>query len=455
MRAIALLLFAVLLLAVPVRAAHPDTEFEKLIGKPVAWSVANAAGEETDPLLLRWVQSIGAKVSAQTPRQDIAYRFGILGTDAANAEALPGGYIFVTRGLLDYVESDDELAGVLAHESGHVAKKHALQQIGANLVFLGLINSVHGRKYDNARIAAGVYNIFRTLAKSREMETQADEAAILYTVKAGYDPAGLLSFLERIGGGRGKESRLEQYLATHPTPERRIAATQANALVRHDDPTEREQVAAGYAARGLPCAAAKLRRGEDPLRSPTQMPLVNSPDYIVTQRAALLERQDTIRKKLEGVFKTQRAGSGLQTLLLVNSQPADYRWLYLAFRAYAIQGEVEDLYARTVRTLRTAPATYDGLAAYATHPAGEPETVNGSIGRGEVEQSLMLLTDAPAPLARASQASVAILADLNNPFYHPKGAAAWARYGVLEGLALYADSELVKARQSSGPRACA
>src|SRR5690242_9300073 len=107
------LLLTLLTLLTPAHAASVDTEVEKFLGKQVAWGLQESSGVDTDPLLLNWVRGIGAKVSAPAPRKDVTYSFAILGTDAANAIAAPGGYIFVTRGMLDYVESDDELASVL------------------------------------------------------------------------------------------------------------------------------------------------------------------------------------------------------------------------------------------------------------------------------------------------------------------------------------------------------
>ena len=131
-------LAASVLLCSPV-SAHADsleTGFEKAVGRIVT-AALSGAGLESDIYLNAYVRRIGADVARFAPRREIPYRFVILNSQTANAFAAPGGTIFVTRGLLDSVSSDDELAGVLAHECGHVSKKHAVRQIVPNLAALG------------------------------------------------------------------------------------------------------------------------------------------------------------------------------------------------------------------------------------------------------------------------------------------------------------------------------
>jgi hypothetical protein len=159
---------------------------------------------------------------------------------------------------------------------------------------------------------------------------------------------------------------------------------------------------------------------------------------------------DGARRGLESSYKAQRVGERLQQILLINSQPGDTRWLYLTFRAYAIQSRAEDIYARTLRVLRGAAPTFDGLAGGALLPPGDPEAVNATAGFAEARRAAERAAGAPRPLARASQATLAVLADLNNPFHRPGGRGAWVRYGTLEGLLRYAESELARADRASG-----
>jgi len=435
----------VLFASLPARAADRlDTVLEKIIGKPVAWALVEASGTDDDPLLLNWVRGVGGQVAGQAPRQDVPYSFRILGTSVANAQAAPGGFVFVTRGLLDEIESDDELAGILAHESAHVSKRHATQQIGENLLVLLLISQIKGKNADTFRTAAQVYNALRTLNKSREQESQADTLGLTFAQTAGYDPNGLVRFFERLEAGGREPGRLQQYLATHPSPRQRVRSARENPVVHKSDPALREATAAGYEARGLRASAAALRAGRDPLRLSPLRSVLLAPDAAAARRQ-VWDRANENRQRLTGAFRAQQVGGALQQILLVNYQ-LDVRWVYLAARAYGIQTDAQDAYAQTLRVLRTAPSTYDALAA-----ANEPETTE-NVRRGELEaaEAVRRAGEAVQPLTNASRAAAAVLTDLNNPLYHPKGNLAWARYGVLEGLLRYAETELGRANRASG-----
>jgi hypothetical protein len=421
------------------------TDVEKIIGEQVARALRDSAGIDDDPLLLHWVQEIGNNVAAKSTRQDVRYRFAILDTDAANALAAPGGYIFVTRGLLDMVNSDDELAAVLAHEVGHVQKKHALQQIGANLLFVALSSQI---KDDRLRTGATVLNVLRTLGKSREMEAQADDLGLGLTQEAGYDPHGLINFFDGIGG-RGF-SRIEEYFSTHPSPRSRIEAAQKNPLLKSPpgNPVTGRR-ADGFAQRGLPGAAEQVRHGDDPLYLSPLPPAV-TPLALADERATVVRDADAIRGALVKSYKARRVGATLQQILLINSKPGDFRWLYVATRAYQVQQYVDDVYARTLRNAAVAPGTYDALMPYLNRSAGDAAGINASLGRGEVRRALEKLAGTPKPLERAATTVAAVLADLNNRFLKTNNDVAWMRYSALEGSLRYAESELYRADKSSG-----
>lgn len=448
----ALFLFA---LARPAAADRLDTALEKIIGKPVAWALVNASGTDDDPLLANWVRSLGASVSAQAPRRDIAYSFRILGTQVGNAQALPGGYIFVTRGLLDDVESDDELAGILAHESAHVSKRHATQQIGENLLALVLIGQIKGRNATEWQTAAQIANALRTLGKSRAHESQADALGLEFAQRAGYDPRGLVRFFERLDGGR-EPGRLAQYLATHPSPRRRLEASRRDPDVTQTDPARRAQTAAGYRARGYDGSARAALAGRDPLAlPPPRAPVLLAPEPAAARRA-LLDSVDNSLRRLRGTYRTGHIGGVLQQILLVNYE-LDARWIYVAARAYQIQTQTQDVYAQTLRTLRTASPTYDALArsgveaaAVATNEGAAGLAAEAARGQNEVSAAVRRAGEVAGPLTRAQQATATVLADLNNRLYHPKSSGlVWARYGALEGLLRYAEAELGRADRAS------
>src|SRR5262247_2519068 len=117
-----------------------------------------------DPALVAYVQALGQRLAAQSPRRDVEYRFQVVDRVEPNAFALPGGYIYMTRGLLVLVNSEDELAGVIGHEIGHVAARHSVQQIsraaplavvtGITAAVTGVVSPGLGRAVGGAGAAA-------------------------------------------------------------------------------------------------------------------------------------------------------------------------------------------------------------------------------------------------------------------------------------------------------------
>lgn len=386
------------------------------------------------------MQQIGSTVAAQSPRKDVSYRFAILGSDAPNALAAPGGYIFVTRGLLDTIDSNDELAAVLGHEVGHVAKKHAQQQIGANVAFLLLRGQVHD---EGVRTGLSVFNILRTLSKSREMEAQADEVGLSLTQASGFDPNGLVAFFE--GLGVRHPSRLEEYFMTHPAPEKRREKARRDPLNAAPTVEQRERRAEGFARRGLSGLAEAVRRGTDPLLLPP-LPEAPPPPRLAQERASVVGQAEATRGALTGAWRARRVGVTLQQILLINNQ-GDLRWLWVATRAYQVQSYVDDVYARIMRTSLVTPGTYDALAAL---EEGTMAEANGALGREEIRRSMERMRGAPLPLRRAAVTVAAVIADLNNRFLRTNNETAWLRYASLEAALRYAESELARADRASG-----
>lgn len=436
MKRAALAVGLALLLATPASPERIDTWLEKVFGPLISDAVASGSGTDEDPLLAGWVRRIGAKVAAQSPRDDLKPRFTILASDVANALALPGGQVFVTRGLLDTVASDDELAGVLAHETGHVARRHATKQLGENGAAIALIGMLGGGKA--GCVGGTLLNALRGLGRSRHLEAQADEMGLGIAAGAGYDPRGLTKFLEGFSGA--KQSKLEEYFSTHPSPEKRLAACYKSPLVIRATTADRAALAASFEARGLSRSAARAREGRDPLALP---PALNSPitrGRGVNDGRGIGGQASESLKALTSTWKVQRTGATLQQLTLLNSQAGDVRWLVLAARAYGVQSRLQDGYARTVRTLQLAPGAWSALSG------GE----EGALGRSEAEAAVALAGEARAPLKRAATATAGVLLELNDPFIRLKGRDAWLRYGALEATLEYAESELSRADDRSG-----
>jgi hypothetical protein len=221
-------------------------------------------------------------------------------------------------------------------------------------------------------------------------------------------------------------------------------------LVAEKDAEIREAIARGYADRGFSGLAATVRRGGNPFVTP-------SPSYppldpaLRAEHTKVLRHATDGRKDLTGAYKARRVGGTLQQVLLVNSDIGDLRWAYLASRAYSVQSRVDDCYARTLRVMRSAPAAYDGLAAYAGRGAADATARDTAQGRLEIEMSVQRVRGAVKPLERASTAVATVLVDLNNHYLRPRGnSEPWLRYAALEGALRYAESELSRADKASG-----
>ncbi|MEM9176992.1 MAG: M48 family metalloprotease, partial [Myxococcota bacterium] len=166
------------------RTVIMTTQDNVRVGREAAEQVAAQIGTLDDPELVAYVERIGKKLLRGLPRRDFAYRFAIVDQMEPNAFALPGGYIFVSRGLLALVNDEDELACVLGHEIIHAARRHSQQQqaVAASLPRLSLPGS-------RAKTLA---------AYGRDMEREADALGQRLAAAAGYDPMGMSTFMRRL-----------------------------------------------------------------------------------------------------------------------------------------------------------------------------------------------------------------------------------------------------------------
>jgi len=170
----------------------------------------------SDPLLNAWVNDVGNRVWSQVARKDLPYNIKILDTADVNAFTIGGGYVYVNEGLLDFVQSDDELAGVIAHETGHNERRHTVtlpaKAQALNLI-LGIASIFSPFIYRFGQLAqAGL------MAKqSRADELQADQYGLLLMSRAGYDPDSMVSFMNHIGAANAShDSLVDKFLAGHP-----------------------------------------------------------------------------------------------------------------------------------------------------------------------------------------------------------------------------------------------
>ena len=201
------------------------------MGKEGATDVATTIGLYPDSAVQRYVTTLGRSLAVHTQRPNLPWQFQVVDDPAVNAFALPGGYIFVTRGLLTHMNSESELATVLGHEAGHVAAKHSVKQMSqAQLAMIGLGIGMAVSK-DVAQYAgvaqAGLGILF--LKFSRDDERQADQLGFAYALADSFDVRQMVPVFQMLDGV-GKlagGSKLPEWQSTHPDPQNRVAATNA------------------------------------------------------------------------------------------------------------------------------------------------------------------------------------------------------------------------------------
>jgi predicted Zn-dependent protease len=209
--------------------AASDISEEVRFGREVAARVIARYGLYDNAKLMKYVNLVGKALAMNTSRPELDFHFAVLNTDEINAYAAPGGYIFVTRGALLKMQSEAELAGVLAHEIGHVVEKHVVKELNIKGVDDSAVSGlarVIGGSTDSARVAfsQAVDKALDILFKDgykREDEAQADKDAVLFCALTGYEPAGLVRFFERISVLKGKQTEVLD--KTHPPYASRIA----------------------------------------------------------------------------------------------------------------------------------------------------------------------------------------------------------------------------------------
>jgi len=177
-----------------------------------------------DPETNRYINQLGQKLVSYAPDNKFEFHFYVLKMKSVNAFAVPGGHIFVFTGLINYCENEAELAGVIAHEIGHVVARHGTEQmskqlvasVASSIVVAGL--GLSGVDPNIAQLALNVANTGIFLAYSRENETEADEIGARTVYKAGYHPEGMKNFFDRLHKKVGDMSDLEVFMSTHPDP---------------------------------------------------------------------------------------------------------------------------------------------------------------------------------------------------------------------------------------------
>ncbi len=204
---------------------------EAALGRETGSYLCARYGLLKDPALTRYVDLVGQSVARRSDRPDIAYHFGVLDTDEINAYAAPGGYIFITKGMLALLKDEAELAGALAHEVAHVAKRHVAKAIQKANLLEGGIELASAQKDNPAALRAANDFTVGLLFKGfdRKDEAESDRAAVAYAKAAGYDPAGLVRVLERMAQANPGENRFKALGKSHPPAKDRLAVARKEA----------------------------------------------------------------------------------------------------------------------------------------------------------------------------------------------------------------------------------
>ena len=193
------------------------------MGRTVAREIEKKYGLAKDPVMQARVDAIGKRIVESCGLKDLPYTFKVLDVDEINAFALPGGFIYINKGLINYLSSDDEVAGVIGHELGHVVKRHIVHQIekaqDLSLLSFALFQD-RGLMLQNIVLSAIMAGY------SRKDEQEADYLGFAHTEKAGYNPYGMLIGLQRLGE---KDSKANfDLFSDHPATDVRINLMQGH-----------------------------------------------------------------------------------------------------------------------------------------------------------------------------------------------------------------------------------
>lgn len=234
---------AQILITVPV-----EKEIE--IGRGMSALLLGAAPLVDNDETQRYVNRVGQWLASQTEREELTWHFGVLDVDTVNAFAAPGGYIFVTKGLMRLCGTESELAGVLAHEIGHVLKRHhleALRKQAASDLATDLASDVISEHGFNAKpfIKSGMELFARGLDRADELE--ADRIGVVIATRAGYEPYGLPRVLLTLNDMNPADSNLAWLTSTHPPSSERLSVLEQLMKGKFESYNKQPQVVERYA----------------------------------------------------------------------------------------------------------------------------------------------------------------------------------------------------------------
>lgn len=223
-----------------------DVEAEVLFGRELAVKIVGTYPLLKDEAKTKYVNLVGRQLANYGSRQEIEFHFGILDTDIVNAFSAPGGYVFITRGCLDLMEDEAELAGVLAHEIAHINQMHILKDInlktGKAEGLAYIIKSPMGTVEDiTLTLLDSAYKVLFEKGYQLQQEYEADMVGTQMLLLSNYDPSGLKRFLEKVA----EKGFIKQIEKTHPNVLDRVKALseflEKNDLHNKDLPRNKER----------------------------------------------------------------------------------------------------------------------------------------------------------------------------------------------------------------------
>jgi MAF protein len=222
-----------------------STDREVKIGESIVQQVEKEYKFAEDPLVQKRVEDIGKKIVSVCDRKDIDYNFKVIEDEEVNAFSLPGGFVYVNKGLVDKVANDDELACVLAHEVGHIVARHSIKKLQAIMGY-SILRLLTASMPGTGQVGNAADVAFTEIMTgySREDELLADQLASRYAKLAGYDPHGMITFLKKLEEiNRRKPLQPNSYFKTHPyVPDRiRIVKQELGERIDFDDYINIEQ----------------------------------------------------------------------------------------------------------------------------------------------------------------------------------------------------------------------
>lgn len=219
-------------IALTVSGCEVSIAQEDEMGDQNAQSIASQVRVIDDSAATAWLATLGARLTSVADRENRDWHFYLVDDSTINAFAVPGGHIFVHRGLIETAGSYAELAGVMAHEIAHVTLRHSVDQMRSRTrtgilvtMFCAIVNICSSTA---ARVAIDVGGQALFAKYSRDDEAQADSAAVGYLLTAGMDPRGIPAMFERLAAKRRVDpTSLDAWFGSHPLEEARVARTSA------------------------------------------------------------------------------------------------------------------------------------------------------------------------------------------------------------------------------------